>query len=30
MLYIDNASSAKLKKDIGEFIAGSLPKETSQ
>jgi len=30
MLYIDNDSSAKLKHDIGEFIAGSLPKDTTQ
>ena len=28
MLYIDSDSSAKLKHDIGEFIAGSLPKDT--
>jgi hypothetical protein len=28
MLYIDSDSSAKLKHDIGEFLAGSLPKDT--
>jgi carboxypeptidase C (cathepsin A) len=27
MLYIDNDSAAKLKHDIGEFLAGSLPKD---
>jgi carboxypeptidase C (cathepsin A) len=30
MMYIDNDSSAKLKKDIGEFLAASLPKDTIQ
>ena len=30
MLYIDHDSSAKLKHDIGEFIAGSLPKDALQ
>jgi hypothetical protein len=28
MQYMDNDSSARLKHDIGEFIAGSLPKDT--
>ena len=27
MLYIDSDSAAKLKHDIGEFLAGSLPKD---
>jgi len=27
MLYIDDASAAKLKRDVGEFIAGTLPKD---
>jgi len=30
MLYIDNDSAAKLKPDIGEFLAGSLPKDAAQ
>ena len=30
MLYIDNDSAAKLKHDIGEFLAGSLPNDSVQ
>jgi hypothetical protein len=30
MLYIDNDSAAKLKHDIGEFLAASLPKDSIQ
>jgi carboxypeptidase C (cathepsin A) len=30
MLYIDQDASRKLKHDIGEFIAGSMPKDSGQ